>query len=166
MASSFTSTTSHTSTFTEARVRYVMNKVLEDLVMIAACGFATVEQITKWHEEVQTVLLLEAAELFQIKFARPDGKPAAITYRISDDGSLSEDGGSGGVNYFVHPSGTKASIVIRLRQGAKKREQAVAYLKQRGWTFNGSVLEDEGTRDRAYSSSGYGVTRNLVGSWQ
>jgi hypothetical protein len=109
---------------------------------------------------------LETAELFQIKFVRPDGKPAAITYKISDDGSLSEDGGSGGVNYFVHPPGTRASIVIRLRQGAKKRQQAVDYLKQRGWTFNGTILEDEGTRDRAYSASGYGVTRNLVGTWQ
>jgi hypothetical protein len=166
MASSFTITAARTTTFTDARVRYIMDKVLEDLVMIAACDFATVENVKKWAEEVTMILLLQAAELFQIKFARPDGAPAAITYRISDDGSLSEDGASGGINYFVHPSGTKASIVIRLREGSRKRQEAVDYLKGRGWSFNGRVLEDEGARDRAYSSSGYGVTRNLVGKWQ
>ena len=166
MASTFTISAARTSTFTEARVRYVMDKVLEDLVMIATCSFATVDQIKQWVEEVTTVLLLEAAELFQIKFARPDGQSAAITYNVSDDGSLSENGASGGVNYFAHPTGTKASIVIRLRASARKRQEAVDYLKGRGWTFNGSILEDTGTRDRAYSSSGYGVTRNLVGKWQ
>jgi hypothetical protein len=166
MAATFTTTTARTTTFTEARVRYVMDKVLEDLVMIAVRDFATADQIQRWAEEVTVVLLLESAELFQIKFARPDGLTAAITYTISDDGSLSEDGASGGVNYFALPNGTKATIVIRLRAGARRRQEAVNYLKGHGWTFNGSVLEDAGSRDRAYSSNGYGVTRNLVGKWQ
>jgi hypothetical protein len=166
MASSYTVTATRTNTFTEARVRHVMAKVLDDLVMVAACEFASIERVTKWSEEVSMVLLLEAAELFQIKFARPDGEPAAITYAVSDDGSLSEDGESGGVNYYALPAGTEASIVLRLRDGAKKRQEAVDYLKRRGWTFNGAVLEDAGEQDRAYSSSGYGLTRRKVGKWQ
>jgi hypothetical protein len=166
MASSFTTVASRTSTFTEARVRYIMNKVFDDLVMVTACDFATVEQVTQWAEEITAILLLEAAELFQVKFRRPDGVTAAITYTVSDDGSLAEDGSSGGVNYFAHPAGTKASIVIRLRAGARKHPEAVDYLKGRGWTFNGTILEDAGTRDRAYSSNGYGVARALVGKWQ
>lgn len=166
MSSTFSATAARTSTFTEARVRYVMAKVLEDLMMVAVCQYASLEQVKTWCEDVTEVLLFEAAELFQIKFNRPDGEPAAINYRISDDGSISEDRSSGGVNYFVHPSGTKASIVLRLRAGAKKRQAALDYLEQHGWTFNGTVLEDDGVSDGAYSSAGYGLTRNKIGKWQ
>jgi hypothetical protein len=163
MTSSYTTSVSRSTTYTEARVRHVMAKVLEDLVMVAACELASIERVTKWCEEVTMVLLLQAGELFQIKFARPDGEPAAITYKVSDDGSLSEDGDSGGINYYGLPSGTRASIVLRLRDGAKKRQEAVDYLKGRGWTFDGVVLEDEGERDRGFSSSGYGLTRSKIG---
>lgn len=166
MASTYTSTLSRSSTFTEARVHYVMNKVLEDLVLLAALDFATLEQVKKWTAEVTTVLLLEAVEKFQIKLTRPSGEVAAVTYDIVSDGSISEDAKSGGLNYFSLPAGTKASIVIRLLDGARKRPDAVEYLKGRGWSFTGSLLEDQGTRDRAYSSSGWGVTRTTAGKWQ
>lgn len=57
MPSSYTVTASLTNTFTEARVRHVMAKVLDDLVMVAACHFASIERVTKWCEEVTMVLL-------------------------------------------------------------------------------------------------------------
>lgn len=165
MAATSTITASRTNTFTEARVRYVMAKIHDDLIVMAACNLLTYERANKWQDDLSAVLLLEAVELFQIKLARPDGAPAAVTYRLSDDGSLAEDSASGGINWYGQPKGTTANIVVRLRDGRKK-EAALAELERRGWSFNGSVLEDEGVRDRAYSVSGYGFTRNKIGKVQ
>ncbi len=166
MSQTSTITASRTTTYTQARVRYVMDKVLEDLVTIAVRKFVTVEQIKNWYEDVIAVLSFEAADFFEIQLIPPKGGTAGIRYSVVDNGSISEDETSGGQNLFTFPENTRATIVIRLRPAAKKRDEALAYLKRRGWAMNGTVLQDEGVRDRGYSKDGYGLRRNRIGNWQ
>ncbi len=161
-----TATASRTNTYTEARVRYVMDKVLEDFMTIAVRGFAPFERMTAWYEDVRAVLLLEAAEFFEIQLTPPRGKKVGIRYTVIDDGSIAEDEASGGQNLYGLPNGTTVAIVIHARDDAKKRDAALAYLKRRGWSMNGTVLQDEGARDRGYSKDGYGVQRARIGNWQ
>lgn len=161
-----TATATRTNTYTEARVRYVMDKVLEDFVTVAVRGFVTFDRMKGWYADVQAVLLLEAADFFELQLSPPKGDKIGVRYRVIDDGSISEDEASGGQNLYWLPNGTTVGIVIRLREGAKKKDAALAYLKKRGWAMNGTVLRDDGVRDRGYSKDGYGVRRERVGSWQ
>lgn len=163
MAATYTNTSSQTSTCTDARVRHVMNKVHDDLVMLEAREFVSPSTVLRWVEETREVLAMEAATRFQVKLTTPLGVQSAIEYRVSADGSVSEDRESGGVNFYSLPRGTKASIVIELVPSGPKRERALEYLKKRGWGFNGQLLAAPGTQDRAYSSGGYGLNRNLIG---
>ena len=39
-----------------------------------------------------------------------------------------------------------------------------SYTQQRGWG-NGSAVQGEVVRDRAYSKDGYGVIRSKIGTW-
>jgi len=160
-----TATASRTNTYTQARARYVMDKVLEDFVTIAVRGFVTIERIKRWAEDVLTVLQFEAAESFEIQLTTPRGKVVGVRYLVIDDGSITEDEASGGQNLYALPDRTQAAIVISMRDGAKKRADALQYLKRRGWSMNGTVLEDEGVRDRGYSKTGFGVERKRIGDW-
>lgn len=166
MYATSTATVSRTSTYTEARVRYVMDKVFDDLVTIAVREFASIELLSAWSNDIRAVLNLQAAEFFEIQLTKPDGKSVAIRYAVVDDGSIIEDEESGGQNLFALPNGTSVRIVIRLRDSATKREAALAYLKRRGWGTNGTVLQGESTGDRGYSKDGYGVRRQRIGNWQ
>lgn len=157
-------TQSVSSTFSEARVRAVMRKTLDDFVALAMADHLSVKTASRWAEDLIFVLNHEAVKMFQIRCDLPSGEKKAVNYSVSDDGSLLEDSESGGIDYRCLPKGTQVSLILRLRKDSPDRGRVLAYLADHGWG-TGSMLEGDGVHDRAYSVDGYGLMRRRVGSW-
>lgn len=155
-----------TSTFSEARARAVMRHVLGDFMTVANAGHIAHETIRTWCEELEYAVVHEVVERFQLQLTRPDGKRAALEYVVRDDGTVQETSKAGGVDLYEFPAGTKPRLCVSYRLGAPNREKVFAYLRGRGWTTGGSMVEGEPSRDRAYSKDGYGITRSRVGDWK
>jgi Bacterial HORMA domain family 1 len=161
-----TYTASQTSTFSEARARDVMRRVLGDFMSVASAGLIERETILGWHEDVEYAVLHEAVHTFQLQFTRPDGKRPALSYEVRDDGTVLEASRAGGLDLYALPPGTTVSICIVYRQNARKLEEVRAYLARRRWEGGGALIEGNSSRDRAYSKNGFGITRNKVGDWE
>lgn len=164
MTTSYTS--SHTSTFSEARARAVMQHVLGDFMNVASAGLIARETIQKWHEEVEHIVLLEVLEAFHLQFTRPDGSRLALVYAVRDDGTILEESKAGGVDFHGLPAGTSVTIRLVYRVGAKNLDAAHAYLRSRGWGAGGSLVEGVVSRDREFSRGGFGIARGKVGDWK
>jgi hypothetical protein len=164
MAQSYTQTV--TNTYSAARVAYVMDKVQDDLFNVSMRGFISAETANGWREEVAAVLDLQAVAFFELQFTKPNGLRCALRYTVQSNGLVVEDRPSGGFDPYLLPDGTKAGITIRLvAEPAARRQKGIDYLKSRGWSFNGSMVDGEAIDDRAYSKGGYGVRRGRVGDW-
>jgi hypothetical protein len=94
----------------------------------------------------------------------PGGQRIALGYRVSSDGSIHESGTAGGVDYYALPKGTYATLFVDLNFQAPTIGTVWAYTQQRGWG-NGSAVQGDVVRDRAYSKDGYGVIRSKIGTW-
>ncbi len=162
---SLTYTESQTNTFSEARVHAVMHKTLSDFMVLAASGLVSQEAMLSWHEDLTFFLVHKAAEMFQVRFRSPSGADRALNYRISDDGSLSEDSESGGIDYFTFERGTRVSLTVKLRTQSPHIEKVRRYMTEHGWGNNGQFLEGQTARDRAYSKENFGFIREQVGVW-
>ena len=162
---SATRTTSQANTFSEARAREVMAHVLGDFMGAASAGLILRETIQAWHEEVEYAVLLEVVEAFQLQFTKPDGTRLALSYTVKDDGTILEASKAGGIDFHVLPPGTRPSIVLSYRQGAKNLEKLWEYLRARGWTTGATLVAGQASRDRAFSKSGFGIERGRLGEW-
>jgi hypothetical protein len=164
MTQSFTQ--SAANTYTEARVAYVMDKVHDDLYLASARGFIDSDTVNEWRDDLSGVLNLQAVDFFELQFTKPGGARCALRYSVRSDGLIVEDRPSGGLDLYFLPDGTKVGITIRLVKEPQRRRQAgLDYLRSKGWTFNGSMVEGDGTEERGYSKDGYGVQRQKVGNW-
>lgn len=162
---SSTYSSSYSSSWSEARARAVMDKVLDDLLGMALRGLVTKAQAVKWTEELLYALDCQAAEAFEFKFQLPCGKEKAIRFQVSDDGSLTNDSESGGIDYYDLPEGTATNLVLKPRADARKLDTLLDYLSRRGWGTNGVMLTGSGILDKAYSKQGFGLVRTKVG-WE
>jgi hypothetical protein len=161
-----TYTASQTSTFSEARARVVMRSVLGDFMNVASAGLIRRETLQSWHEDIEFAVLKEAVDSFQLQFTKPDGTRLGLSYTVRDDGTILESSKAGGVDLVGLPPQTRVTVCLNYRQGAPKIEEVREYLRTRGWTNTGSLIEGAGDRDRAFSKDGFGVARSKVGDWR
>lgn len=161
----YTQSYSSSSTFTESRARFVMDKFLDDILGLHGRGFITQEKALKWYRDVLYVLSKESADYFEVQFSSSANSECGLRYQISDDGYIYEDSESGGIDFYSLPNNIQASLFLSLRTNSKKYDEVLTELKERGWGTNGKSLEGNSVRDRAYSKSGYGLVRNKVGNW-
>jgi Bacterial HORMA domain family 1 len=160
-----TFTKTHTSTFTDARLRAVMPEVGADFYALAGAGIITFNLAQRWTEELMFILQHEAANGFQVQLTSPNGQRIALDYRVSSDGSVRESGQAGGIDYYGLPEGTRAVLFVDLDQQVRSFDVVRTYIRQRGWGLNGQPVQGDPVRDRAYSKDGYGVVRGKVGIW-
>lgn len=160
-----TYTTSHTSTFSEARARAVMRHVLADFMNVASAALIGRETIQRWHEELEYAVLHEVVEAFQLQLTRPDGTRLGLCYTVRDDGTILEASKAGGVDFHGLPAGTRVGLHVSYRLGAPNLPKVSAYLQSKGWTTGGSAIDGASSRDRAYSKDGFGIMRAKVGNW-
>lgn len=161
---SYTSTRSATSTYTEARARYVLGKVYEDLLSMLARGLITKSRADKWREDLLYIASKQALKSFEIQFTRPNGKKDGLRFILNDGGGIYADDDSGDVDYYDWPTGTQANLVVMLDESASRYQEVLNELhSNRGWGSDGVSLPGTSTEIGAYSSSGYGLTKNRIG---
>jgi hypothetical protein len=154
-----------TSTMTLARVRHVMVEVRADFFNIAMSGLWSSDSAAKLATDLTYLLEKEVVKSFQIQFSCDGQLSRALEYVVNADGSLQTANRAGGIDYLALAQGTRAKLFVDIDFQSPQIETAKAYLTQKGWSFNGAAVTGVGTRDRVYSTEGYGVTRTKVGSW-
>lgn len=157
---SSTYTRSYTSTYTEARARYVLEKAFEDLVGLFSHQVITKEKALKWYNELKYVIDIQAMKSFEFKVKNNDTVIKAWRYDVSDDGSLLEDSEGGGIDFYDIPSTATASVVVDLVDDEKKKKEALVYLHDRGWG-DGSFFTGSGKQDKSFSKDGFGLKRTV-----
>ena len=162
---SYTETRSRTNSFTDARLAAVFPEVTGDFYGLAAAGLISFETAASWAEELGYCLRLQAVSSFQIQFRCTGQLDRALDYNVSADGTLSESGTSGGIDYFGLPKGTTARLFVQFNSYSARYAEAQRYTTARGWGTNGTPVDGDVTRDRAYSKEGFGFVRGKVGSW-
>ena len=164
MTSIQTATRSQTNSFTEARLRAVIPEVGADLTNMAGAGIISFGTARRWTEDLTFVLRKQAARGFQVQLRPPGRATIALDYRVSSDGTVRESGRAGGIDYYLLPDGTVATLFINLDLSSPNITEVWLYAQQRGWGTGASVV-GEPARDRVYSKDGYGVIRSKVGAW-
>lgn len=159
-----TYTTSATTTWTDATIRYVMSKVAEDLLNQANAGLITRSKADKWRDDFSYLLRSQAVECFQVQFHRPDGRKAGVGYRVIEGGHVVIDDDSGGLGYFGFPDGTTASAVVSYRSDHPNIADVYAEMRRRGWGSGGKLMTG-GSAGPTYSQNGCGVERERLGDW-
>lgn len=158
-----TATRSSANTMTEARVRAVMEKIMANFTAMVVCDLIPHERANRWSEDLTYLQLENALVTFQVQFRPPGRPPYGIQYRVSNDGSVQQDSSSGGLDLYGIPKGTPVALCVDLRP--ERRTIVLPWLTERGWHFNGSLIQGAETESRSFSSGGYGVTRSMVGAW-
>jgi hypothetical protein len=161
----FSATRTNTNTYTDARLWAVMPEVGADFYALASASIIPLETAKKWTEELTVILQHQGAHGFQIQLKCAGRLPIALDYRVSSDGSVSQSGIAGGIDYNALPTGTYATLFVDLNFQAPKIATVQAYIQQRGWGTDGQAVQGEAVRDRVYSREGYGVIRGRIGTW-
>jgi hypothetical protein len=158
-----TATASLASTMTEARVRIVMYKVSANFTALVVAGHVTSQSARKWAEDLTYLQVAEALLYFELQIRPPGGRQFGLRYTVSADGSVQQDSSSGGIDWHGIPVGTSVGLYAHLCDGipGSVREE----LGRRGWGFDGKRLDAPESEARAFSASGYGLTRAKLGVW-
>ena len=160
-----TITGTQTTTYTEARARYVIDKVFEDFTALIIRGFATQDEIRKWKDDLLYIMNEEALTFFEVQLKKPDGQKVALKYYVKSDNSLSQDSSSGNLGLYGLPMGTTANLCAELNKESKNYNKVHNELHtNRGWGY-GNNVEGIIEKQHAYSKEGYGVERNKIGNW-
>ncbi|MGK3960056.1 hypothetical protein WMF38_44280 [Sorangium sp. So ce118] len=160
-------TNSQATTFSEARARAVMRQVLGDFMGAASANLIAREVIQRWHEELEYAVLHEVVDTFELQFTKPNGARLGLRYTVQDDGTVLEASKAGGLDFHGLPAGTRlAGLHLTYRKGARHIEAVQAYLRERGWTAGGALVDGATSRDRAFSRSGFGIQRSKAGDWR
>lgn len=156
-----TYTRTQTRTITEARVRYVLDKVEEDLTGLMVRGMLSHATWLSWREDVEYLLVRDGLTLYEFQVETPDGRKRAIRYRVEVDGMVYTDDRSGGLQVYDLPRNSKVCIVIQYRQG---KDHLRAEMRRRGWVLGASLVAGHESEDRVFSKDGYGHRRSIVES--
>lgn len=163
MSYTATATRTSTTTTTEARVRYVMQKVMANLYGLVVRGLLTQAGATKWSDDLIYLQLEDALDFFEVQIGEVGADQCGLRYRVSNDGTLQQDASSGGLDLYGIPAGTPVRLYAHTYPSM--RERVRPELERRGWGFSGKKLEAPESESRAFSSGGYGITRSKLGNW-
>lgn len=158
-------TRTRTTTFTVARVRQVMDNVLDDLQGLVARGFLTRDEATSWHGDLLFLLLAQAIDVFEIQLSPPLGAACGLRYRVRDDGLIQGTMPSGGVDFYAFPRGTAIRLIVEYRAAHANLPAIRAEMARRGWGGGASLLSGTTRSDRMYGAGGWGLERARVGDW-
>ncbi|CAL2105532.1 bacHORMA_1 domain-containing protein [Tenacibaculum sp. 190524A02b] len=156
---------SQTTTYTEARARYVMGKVHEDLIGLMNRGLIDLERANGIKDSVLYLLNKEALLYFQLQFNEPDGTEiGGLHYELNSDGTIYSDEDSGNIDYWLLSKETKVNLLVNLDRSSSNIDEVDKQLEDWGWG-KGNALE--GTKEllKSYSKDGYGLTQSRIGQW-
>lgn len=158
-----TYTTTYTNTYTEARARAVMLSVLADLLALSDARMVSIEKAKQWMEDLLYLLNARVLNYFELQFYSSSAiRIGGYKYTLSDDGTLRENSGSGGIDPYDVPAGTGVRLFADIDYSKNNISEVKGYLARRGWGSNGTALKGQETYERAYSKDGYGLKRFKV----
>jgi hypothetical protein len=158
-----TSTATGTNTTTEARVRAVMQKVRANFNAFVVAGHLTPAEADKWADDVIYLQLQGVLKFFEVQILSPGRSQFGIRYTVSADGSVQQDSASGGIDVYGLPVGT--TVRLHAEPVGPLPAYVRAQLERRGWGFNGRCIDGPASEQRAFSSGGYGIIREHLGTW-
>lgn len=162
---STTYTRSETDTYTEARARYVLGKVYEDMISLFQANFLTKAKCDQWREDLLYIIDKRAMSYFQFQFKKADGSEiGGLHYEQNSTGGISSDDNTGGIDYWELPSDTKVSLLVNLNISSINYAEVNEELNNRGW---GSGQSLSGTQQylKSYSKDGFGYKQSKIGAW-
>lgn len=162
---SYTTSRTDSCTYTEARARYVMQKVRDDLQTFVTRGHLQIDYANALYDDLLWMLTQQVVDLFEVQLRTPAGRDVGLRYVVDDQGGIHIDRDSGGLNLYGLPPNLRAQVVVSLRAGARARPEVQLGLQQRGWTGTGKLLDAPLNADGSYARGGYGLNRFLVGDW-
>jgi len=136
--------------------------VFSDIVQLRSRGFLSDARAEGWKEILEYGLIANGLAKFEILLTTPEGKKEAYHYRVMDDGTLSSNDSSGGINFYGYPEKTSASIVLTRREGFVNDKRFNELLKQYGWGNDGTYLVGTEVHEKSFSKNGYGITRSRI----
>ncbi|MBI1805088.1 MAG: hypothetical protein HY033_10260 [Ignavibacteriae bacterium] len=159
-----TYTVSETGTYTEARAVTVMLSVLGDLGILASARMISYDKANNWMEDILYLAKARVLQFFELQFYNSVGVKIGTGYRysLSEDGSLQENSGSGGIDPYDLPNGSKVNLFADVDWTKKNKTEVSSYLASRGWGTNGSPLGGQTSYERGYSKDGYGLMRYKI----
>lgn len=164
MSNSYTN--SNSTTYTEARAKYVMGKIFDDFHAIGYRGFEFFKEnpgkLTDWKEDLDFILSHNALRKFQLQFHAPGGRAWAIEYVVHTDSSIQRDSDSGGVDFWEIPIDANINILV---DRDPDNQEVSDYLAERGWGTGGFFIGGPVSDGGAYSQEGFGVTKGRRGTW-
>lgn len=161
---SYTNTKSESTTYTEARAKYVMGKVYEDLLGLMNRGLITLERANKIREDVLYLLNKQVLKYFQLQFKTPEGSEIGGLHYEVKDGNVYSNENSGSLNYWSLSSNTTVNLLVDLNYSASNISEVNKQLEEWGW---GSGNPLTGTKEslKNYSKDNYGLSQSKIGTW-
>lgn len=161
-----TYTRSQTSTYTQARVRYVMGKVKEDLYGLMNCSLLAMERVNSIYDSLVYLLDQKVLESFELQFKKGNGQAlGGLRYELDGYGGIHSDEESGGIDYYALPKNLRVGLLVTLNKTAPNYKQVMEQLADWGWG-TGSALTGEAKHLKNYSKDGYGLSQKIIGDWQ
>jgi len=158
-------TNSASSAYTEARAKYVMEKVHEDLIGLSGRGIITLERANNIKEEVLYLLNKQVLIFFQLKFIDPKGNEiGGLHYKLFSKSYIASDQDSGDINYWCLSRDTHVQLFVSLDHKADNIDEVNKQLKK--WSYGvGNPLEGAKEELKSYSKDGYGLKQIKIGKW-
>ncbi len=163
MSNTFVNT--NTSTYSEARARYVMGKVHEDLIGLTNRRLMSIERANRIKSYVLYLLNMEALNFFQLQFKNSKGgEIGGLHYKVYSGGYISADEDSGNIDYWALPGDTRVTLLINLDYSSKKIDEVNKQLDE--WGFgSGNALTGTKSHLKTYSKDNYGLEQSKIGDW-
>lgn len=155
---------SATNTYTEARARYVMGKVYEDLMGLMMAGVITKEYADKTRGELLYLLGKRVLKSFQLQFKDGYGREkGGLHYEVRADSTIAVDDQTGGIDFWGLEDIT-VNLFIKKDPASPNLIEVNNQLRAWGWG-SGSPLAGSATYAKSYSNGGYGVQQSIIGKW-
>jgi hypothetical protein len=162
---STTYTLSNTNTYTEARARYVIGKVYEDITSLMLVGLITLDRAQLIRSQLLYLMEKQALKLFEFQFNRSGVKIGGVRYLVRADNSIVMDNDSGNINFWtLHGTGIFVVLFLDLNESSPNIQEVNKKLAE--WSCgDGSALAGTEQVNNSYSKDGYGVKQSIIGKW-
>jgi hypothetical protein len=160
-----TQSISASNTYTEARARYVMGKVYEEITSMMLVGLITIERANLIRTQLLYLLDKQALTFFEFQFYRSTIQIGGLRYIVRADNTIVADDESGNIDFWtLHNTGVFVTLFLELNQSSPNIGAVQVQLEKWG-CGNGRALSGTERVHNQYSSNGYGVKQSIFGTW-
>ena len=158
-----TYTRSVVDSYTEAKARYVMGKVYEDLMGLMAAGLITKDRADQIRSDILYLLSKKVLKFFELQFTLYGSELGGLHYEVKGDMTISLDDDSGGIDFWGLSKSVKVVLLVDLDYNSPNIEEVNRQLTGNWGSGNG--LSGSPQYSKSYSRDGFGVKQSIIGKW-